>query len=151
MLFSPAGWREAEPSCRPAFARCPALRALERQPEWIEDQVCLVSGSGNVAQYTVEKLLETAQGTVKELEAALEDLIKKENDEREQAKKSAKPLFDESMLDRIEDELSRSMIGDIPAAVHPMHFHPVDSIPRFAWGKYFQEGDTLRMPLSVPS
>ena len=32
---------------------------------------------------------------------------------------------------------------------HPMHFHPVDSIPRFAWGKYFLEGDTLRMPLSV--
>jgi N utilization substance protein A len=48
---------------------------------------------------TVEKLLETAQGTVKELEAALEDLIKKENEEREQAKKSAKPLFDESMLE----------------------------------------------------
>ena len=32
---------------------------------------------------------------------------------------------------------------------HPMQFHPADSIPRFAWGKYFQEGDTLKMPLSV--
>ncbi|MCC6299813.1 MAG: chloramphenicol acetyltransferase [Anaerolineales bacterium] len=32
---------------------------------------------------------------------------------------------------------------------HPMQFHPVDSVPRFAWGKYFQEGDTWKMPLSV--
>ena len=32
---------------------------------------------------------------------------------------------------------------------HPMQFHPADSIPRFAWGKYFQEGDTWKMPLSV--
>ena len=32
---------------------------------------------------------------------------------------------------------------------HPMQFHPVDSIPRFAWGKSFQEGDTWKMPLSV--
>jgi len=32
---------------------------------------------------------------------------------------------------------------------HPMQFHPTDSIPRFAWGKYFKEGDSLKMPLSV--
>jgi chloramphenicol O-acetyltransferase type A len=32
---------------------------------------------------------------------------------------------------------------------HPMQFHPADSVPRFAWGKYFQEGNTLKMPLSV--
>ena len=32
---------------------------------------------------------------------------------------------------------------------HPMPFHPTDSIPRFAWGKYFKEGGTLKMPLSV--
>ena len=32
---------------------------------------------------------------------------------------------------------------------HPMQFHPADSIPRFAWGKYFQERDTWKMPLSV--
>ena len=32
---------------------------------------------------------------------------------------------------------------------HPMQFHPADSIPRFAWGKYFQESDTRKMPLSV--
>ncbi len=31
---------------------------------------------------------------------------------------------------------------------HP-HFYPVDSVPRFAWGKFFKEGDLLKMPLSV--
>ena len=32
---------------------------------------------------------------------------------------------------------------------HPMKLHPADSIPRFAWGKFFKEGDKLKMPLSV--
>lgn len=32
---------------------------------------------------------------------------------------------------------------------HPMRQHPADYIPRFAWGKYFQEGELLKMPLSV--
>jgi chloramphenicol O-acetyltransferase type A len=32
---------------------------------------------------------------------------------------------------------------------HPMQLHPADSVPRFAWGKYFQENDTLKMPLGV--
>ena len=33
--------------------------------------------------------------------------------------------------------------------VHPIHLHPVDSVPRFAWGKFFEEGKSLKMPLSV--
>ena len=33
--------------------------------------------------------------------------------------------------------------------VHPMRLHPADYVPRFAWGKYFQEGKRLKMPLSV--
>ena len=33
--------------------------------------------------------------------------------------------------------------------MHPLHLHPVDSVPRFAWGKFFEEGDSLKMPLSV--
>ncbi len=33
--------------------------------------------------------------------------------------------------------------------MHPMHLHPVDSVPRFAWGKVFEDGDQLKMPLSV--
>ena len=32
---------------------------------------------------------------------------------------------------------------------HPMQLHPADSIPRFAWGKFFNESDTLKMPLNV--
>jgi chloramphenicol O-acetyltransferase type A len=32
---------------------------------------------------------------------------------------------------------------------HPMRLHPADSVPRFAWGKYFTQGDQCMMPLSV--
>jgi chloramphenicol O-acetyltransferase type A len=32
---------------------------------------------------------------------------------------------------------------------HPMRLHPSDSVPRFAWGKLFRDGDTLKMPLNV--
>jgi chloramphenicol O-acetyltransferase type A len=32
---------------------------------------------------------------------------------------------------------------------HPMQLHPADSVPRFAWGKLFGDGEALRMPLSV--
>jgi chloramphenicol O-acetyltransferase type A len=33
--------------------------------------------------------------------------------------------------------------------MHPLHLHPVDSVPRFAWGKFFADGEALKMPLSV--
>ena len=33
--------------------------------------------------------------------------------------------------------------------MHPIHMHPVDSVPRFAWGKFFQERDRIMLPLSV--
>ena len=33
--------------------------------------------------------------------------------------------------------------------MHPMNLQPVDSIPRFAWGKFFEEGGCLKMPLGV--
>ncbi len=32
---------------------------------------------------------------------------------------------------------------------HAMKLHPADYVPRFAWGKYFEEGGLLKMPLSV--
>jgi chloramphenicol O-acetyltransferase len=32
---------------------------------------------------------------------------------------------------------------------HPMHYHPGDSIPRYAWGKITTEGDTRQMPLNA--
>ena len=33
--------------------------------------------------------------------------------------------------------------------MHPIYLHPLDSVPRFAWGKFFKEGKFLKMPLSV--
>jgi chloramphenicol O-acetyltransferase type A len=33
--------------------------------------------------------------------------------------------------------------------LHPMRLQPEDSIPRFAWGKFFDEGDLLKMPLGM--
>ncbi len=33
--------------------------------------------------------------------------------------------------------------------MHPMHLQPADSVPRFAWGKFFEEGNLLKMPLNV--
>jgi len=32
---------------------------------------------------------------------------------------------------------------------HPIPAHPPDSVPRFAWGKRFEEGGALKMPVSV--
>jgi chloramphenicol O-acetyltransferase type A len=32
---------------------------------------------------------------------------------------------------------------------HPLHLSPADSVPRFAWGKIFEEGERLKMPLGV--
>jgi chloramphenicol O-acetyltransferase type A len=32
---------------------------------------------------------------------------------------------------------------------HPTHLNPADSVPRFAWGKFFEEGGALKMPLGV--
>jgi chloramphenicol O-acetyltransferase type A len=33
--------------------------------------------------------------------------------------------------------------------LHPVQLQRADSIPRFAWGKFFQEGEYLKMPLGV--
>ena len=33
--------------------------------------------------------------------------------------------------------------------MHPIHMHPVDSVPRIAWGKIFHKDNSLHMPLSV--
>jgi chloramphenicol O-acetyltransferase type A len=32
---------------------------------------------------------------------------------------------------------------------HPMNLQAGDSVPRFAWGKIFPEGEFLKMPLDV--
>ncbi len=33
--------------------------------------------------------------------------------------------------------------------MHPMNLQPADSVPRFAWGKFFEDGKILKMPLGV--
>ncbi len=33
--------------------------------------------------------------------------------------------------------------------MHPIHMHPVDSVPRIAWGRIDAEADRFEMPLSV--
>ncbi len=35
------------------------------------------------------------------------------------------------------------------SVMHPMQLHPADSVPRLAWGKFFEDGDLLKMPLGV--
>ena len=32
--------------------------------------------------------------------------------------------------------------------MHPLRF-PVDSVPRFAWGKFYEDGNLLKMPFSI--
>jgi len=61
------------------------------------DELLKIPGFG---PKSVDKLMATAEGTVKELEAALEELIRKENEEREkEQKEKEKPLFDESVME----------------------------------------------------
>jgi len=35
------------------------------------------------------------------------------------------------------------------SVAHPIQMSPVDSIPRIAWGKYFEENGKTKLPLSV--
>jgi len=35
------------------------------------------------------------------------------------------------------------------AIQHAMHYHPCDSVPRFTFGKYFESGTKVQMPLSI--
>lgn len=65
----------------------------------------------------------------------------------EQAKKSL-ALGDEPHRD---DQL---FITSIPwvsftSLTHPIHMHPVDSVPRLAWGKYFEENGQRKLPFSI--
>jgi chloramphenicol O-acetyltransferase type A len=57
----------------------------------------------------------------------------------------------------IEDEPGRDdllYITSIPWVsftniTHPIHMHPVDSIPRISWGKYFEENGKIKLPFSI--
>jgi Chloramphenicol O-acetyltransferase len=58
---------------------------------------------------------------------------------------------------RIKDEPGRDdllYITSIPwisftNITHPIQMNPVDSIPRISWGKFFEEGGKIKLPLSV--
>ncbi len=65
-----------------------------------------LEGIEGMDEGAIDKLLDTAEGTVKELEMALEELIAKENEERDRAKVEEKPLFDEAKLTAEGDDAS---------------------------------------------
>ena len=50
-----------------------------------------------------------------------------------------------------DDRLYMTALPWVPftSFTHPMQLHPADSIPRFAWGKLFEDEKSLKMPLSV--
>ncbi|HTP08421.1 MAG TPA: chloramphenicol acetyltransferase [Anaerolineae bacterium] len=58
---------------------------------------------------------------------------------------------------RLEDEPGQDdllFLSSIPwvsftSLQHPIHMHPVDSVPRISWGKFLAEGNIVKMPLSV--
>jgi chloramphenicol O-acetyltransferase type A len=33
--------------------------------------------------------------------------------------------------------------------MHPVNMSPVDSVPRFAWGKFYDQGEQIKLPFSV--
>lgn len=57
----------------------------------------------------------------------------------------------------LEDEAGRDdylYLSSIPwisfsSVQHAMHYSPADSVPRIAWGKFYEEGGKVWMPLSV--
>lgn len=57
----------------------------------------------------------------------------------------------------LEDEPGRDdflFITSIPwisftSVTHPIQMNPVDSVPRIAWGKYFEENGRIKLPISV--
>lgn len=58
------------------------------------------------------------------------------------------PVFDDQERD---DYLFLSALPWIrfTGLTHAMHYHPCDSVPRISWGKYVQEGNRVKMPLSL--
>jgi N utilization substance protein A len=72
------------------------IHSVQKLMKTSVDEILEVPGIG---EKTVEKLLATGEKTVKELDIALEELIRKENEERELAKKEEKPLFDEDVIE----------------------------------------------------
>jgi len=59
------------------------------------------------------------------------------------------PIFEDE--DGRDDFLFMSAIPwvSFTSMMHPMHYSPVDSVPRITWGKYFEQNGRIMMPLGV--
>jgi N utilization substance protein A len=68
------------------------IGTVQRLAKTSEEDLLEIPGLG---PKTVAKLMETATGTIEELEKALVELMDKENLERERAREEEKPLFDD--------------------------------------------------------
>lgn len=76
-----------------------------------------------------------------------EEFIDKTSEEMERVKNCV----------NLEDEPGRddlAFVTCIPwvsftSITHPVHMNPVDSIPRIAWGKFFEENGKVKMPISI--
>ncbi len=68
------------------------ISTVQKFAKTSEEDILEIPGMG---PKTVAKLMETATGTIEELEKALVELMDKENEERERAKIDEKPLFDD--------------------------------------------------------
>jgi chloramphenicol O-acetyltransferase type A len=62
--------------------------------------------------------------------------------------KVAPTIHDESGRDDLLLTTSMPWVS-FTSMVHPIHLHPADSFPRIAWGKFFRDGQSLKMPLGV--
>jgi chloramphenicol O-acetyltransferase type A len=69
----------------------------------------------------------------------------------------AAAIIEQIQQPRLEDEPGQDdllFMTSLPwvsftALQHPIHMHPVDSVPRISWGKFYAEGSGLKLPLSV--
>ncbi|MEM6377714.1 MAG: chloramphenicol acetyltransferase [Bacteroidota bacterium] len=59
------------------------------------------------------------------------------------------PSFEDE-VDR-DDYLFISVLPWLPftSLQHAMHYHPTDSVPRIAWGKYTKQGTKTQLPISI--
>ena len=53
-----------------------------------------------------------------------------------------------SQIEKVKNNTSIPWIS-FTNITHPIQMSPVDSIPRISWGKYFEEGGKIKLPLSV--
>jgi N utilization substance protein A len=100
--------------------RAAGISTVQKFANSSDDELLEIPGLG---PKTLGKLRETAEGTITELEKALQELIDKENEERIRTKEEEKPLFDESVMTEEEDEgeqeeervfTEEALFGDTP-------------------------------------